>query len=119
MYGLPVDTDVSAFVGTELTSLSLGKWQVSLVFGHIATSCITVEGDYSVGLGTHVTRFDSSAGGIRELAELLMETVTAAGVEEEGTLRLTFANGTVVQVHDSETAYESYQFTIDGHTWVV
>jgi len=48
-----------------------------------------------------------------------METVTAVGVEEEGTRRLTFANGSVVQVHDSETAYESYQFAIDGHTWVV
>ena len=119
MNGLPSDTDLSGFVGAELQVIYLGKWQVSLIFSTLADCSVTIEGDYSVAInGQYAVRFDSSVRGASHIGELLTKTVAGAGVVDNA-LRLAFDDGSVIEIYDSQSTYESYQFTVAGSTYVV
>jgi hypothetical protein len=119
MYGLSNDTDVSGFVGQELQVIYLGRWQVSLIFTTLADCSVTIEGDYSIAIGGRgSTRFGSPASGACHLGELVTKSIVTADVADNA-LRLTFDDESVVEVHDSKAAYESYQFTIGGDEFIV
>lgn len=84
-------------------------------------SCsVSIEGDYVLTRsGADPVTFRDAVGGAPALLPLLGRTVVSADVPVEGTVRVSFDDGTVVEVLDSETDFESYQVTLGDRVLVV
>ena len=59
--------------------------------------------------GREPIRFSEAVDGAAVLLPLLGRTVTVAEVPSDGTVRVGFDDGSVIEVLDSEAHYESYQ----------
>lgn len=117
MYGLSPETDLSFWAGAELVQVAVGRFQVQLHFhGRIALS---IESTYRVGTDADAKTFADPPDGAMALIALLGETVAAAIPVGDGTLRLAFGGGSVVEVLDSSDEFESYQITHGADVFVV
>jgi len=113
MYGLDTDTDVSALLGCTVTFVGFGQYQVQLAFSGDIDCSISIEGDYRVSdLESAPIRHTDAVGGATALLRLLGRTVDSANVPEDGTVRMVFDDGSVVEVLDSSANYESYQLNL-------
>ena len=120
MYGLPEATDLSDIVGCRLESVSVGLHQVNLGLDGLHNVAITVEGDFAVAQpGGDGVRYSSAPEGAVALISLLGAEIVVALVSWPGTTAITFDNGAVVEVYDSEAHYESYQIHIGQRLIVV
>ncbi len=113
MNGLPKDFDASGFVGRTLDVMTVGQYQLTLVFSGNCT--INIEGKIAV-----------AASGLVELPTSILliypfinKEVTAASATESGTLTLVFENETKLQIFDSNTHLESYHFYFGKELFVV
>jgi hypothetical protein len=120
MYGLDAGTDLSALDGSALTFVGFGEYQLQLAFTGSTNCAISVEGDYKVAGpgGTPITYRDAVAGSAA-LLQLLGRTVESANVPEGGMVRLVFDDGSLVEVLDSKSDYESYQLNLGPRLIVV
>ena len=121
MYGLSPETDLSPLNGAALTFLGFGQHQVHLAFSGDSDCSISIEGNYIVtpcGGGASST-FSEAVEGAPALLSLLGHPVALASVPAEGTVRLSFDDGTVLEVLDSSTGYESYQVSLRDRLLVV
>ena len=114
MYGLPPDVDLSFFVDTQVTLVSFGWHFVGVEFignPYDPHSSISIEGAYSLQLpeGDKHTWHDNLRQGAAYLVAIVALRVASAVGTPNGTLTLTFKGGGVLEVHDSEKHYESYQ----------
>ena len=120
MYGLPEDTDLSAFIGCELELVPVGLYQVNLSFDGLQKIGITIEGDYAVSTpGGAQARYSAAPEGAAELIALLGSRVTDVQISEHGTTTVHFADGAAIPIYDSEAHYESYQIYIGERLIVV
>lgn len=120
MYGLSPDTDLSPLNGCTLTFVGFGQYQVQLAFSGDTECAISIEGDYVVGpSGGQFTTFTGAVDGVAALLPLLGHSVEVAEVPSDGTVRLGFDNGAVVEVLDSKADYESYQMNLGDRLLVV
>ena len=120
MYGLSRDTDLGLLNGTTLTFVGFGRYQVQLAFSGDTDCGISIEGDYVVTpSGGEPTTFSEAVGGATEVLALLGHTATVADVPTDGTVRVRFDDGTVVEVLDSHADYESYQVNLGDRLLVV
>jgi hypothetical protein len=120
MYGLPQDTDLTAFIGCELDLVSIGLHQVNLSFDRLRGIGMTVEGHYAVsGPSQAQTRYSAAPAGAGALVALLGSRVTDAQVFADGTTTVLFADRGAVTIYDSEAHYESYQIYIGERIIVV
>ena len=120
MHGLSVDTDLSPLNGCTLTFVGFGQHQLQLAFSGDADCAISVEGDYIVSApGREPIMFTDAVAGAATLLPLLGHTVTVAEVPSDGTVRVRFDDGSVVEVPDSQSRYESYQVNLGSRLLVV
>lgn len=120
MYGLSPETDLSPLNGCALTFLGFGQHQVQLAFSGDTDCSISIEGDYIMTppRGTSST-FSEAVDGAPALLPLLGRTVIEASVPADGTVRVGFDDGSVVELLDSSTQYESYQVNLGDRLLVV
>ncbi len=108
MYGLPNDLDLSFLVGVTLLQVCVGANEVILHFdGEVS---ITIESRFRVrGTNGHDAVFEDKPSSAASLAELLSDSIVDCLGHQDGTLRLSFAKGGLLEVYDSLEHYESYQ----------
>jgi hypothetical protein len=120
MYGLSPETDLSPLTGSMLTFVGFGQYQLQLAFSGDADSSVSIEGDYTVALrGDEPTTYSEAVAGAKALLPILGHTVTSATVPTDGTVRVVFDDGSVVEVLDSSSHYESYQVNLAGRLLIV
>ena len=120
MYGLSPETDLSPLNGCTLTFVGFGRYQVQLAFSGDAQCRISIEGNYVVTpLGLESAAFSDAVAGAGALLPLLGHTVVLASVPTDGTVRVGFDAGTVVEVLDSSAQYESYQVNLGERLLIV
>ena len=120
MYGLSPETDLSPLNGCALTFVAFGQHQVQLAFSGDAQCSISIEGDDTVTpSGRGSTTFSTAVDGAGALLPLLGHTITLASVPADGTVRVGFDDGSVVDVPDSSTHYESYQVNLGDRLLIV
>ena len=120
MHGLSPETDLSPLNGCMLTFVGFGKYQLQLAFSGDTNCAIAIEGDYVVTpAGRESTRFSGAVDGAAAVLPLLGHTITVAEVPTDGTARVGFDDGSVVEVLDSEEHYESYQVNLGDRLLVV
>lgn len=107
MYGLPADTDLSFFLGASLLQVCVGENEV----------IANLYSDISVMIAStvRVTRDDGKAEIFDDaraigpaLLPLLGREIQQATGTPDGTLRLTWDDGTTVEILDSYKEFESY-----------
>jgi uncharacterized protein DUF6188 len=120
MHGLSPKTDLSSLNGCTLTFVGFGQYQVQLVFSGDTNCAISIEGDYVVTpSGREPTTFSGAVDGAEAVLLLLGHTVMVAEVPTDGTLRVGFDGGSVVEVLDSNAHHESYQVNLGDRLLVV
>lgn len=120
MYGLSPETDLSPLRGCVLTFIGFGEYQFQLGFSGASNCAITIEGDYVVtSPGLEAARFRKAVDGAAAVLPILGHTVTTAEVPTDGTVRVCFDDGSVVEILDSEEHFESYQINLCGRFLVV
>lgn len=119
MHGLGIGADLGELAGGVLSFVGFGQYQVQLAFSGATDCSISVEGHYRVSppAGEKATYTEAVDGAVA-LLQLLGRTVVSAGVPEDGTVRITLDDGSLVEVLDSSTQYESYQLKL-GHRLIV
>jgi Family of unknown function (DUF6188) len=108
MYGLPKNFDAAGFIGRTLEVLVVGQYQLTLRFSESCT--INVEGLLAIDSGAPIDLPDS----MNAVYPLINQTIESASATEDGTLSLIFGNGTILRILDSETTFESYNFSLGG-----
>lgn len=120
VYGLSPDTDLTPLVDCMLTFVGISQYSLHLNFTGDAVCSISIEGDYVLetpdGLSTN---FEDAVSGAAGLVRLLGRTVTAASIPSDGTVRLRFDDGAMVDVLESRAEHESYQVTIGPRLLIV
>lgn len=108
MYGLPSDIDLGFMVGSTLLQVCIGQNEVILRFDMEIS--VTIESRFLVrDPHGHEDVFESAPRAAGSLVNLLSDSVTDVLGHTDGTLRLSFAKGGVLEVYDSSKDYESYQ----------
>ncbi len=124
MYGLPVGETFRFFVGLTLSSFSLSRHQINLIFANSLvvseSTTISIEGRLGVQLGGQEERtFDELPRAAYLLAELLDRAVIDVTTDKLGTLALSLDAESILRVYDSSEHYESYQIHHRERTFVV
>src|SRR6476620_2271837 len=103
MYGLSPDTDLSPLRDCTLTLVGFGQYQLQLAFSGGDNCAISIEGDYIVTPpGREPITFSEAVHGAALLLPLLGHAVTVAEVPSDGTVRVGFDDGSVIEVLDSQ-----------------
>lgn len=120
MYGLDPSTDVSALLGATLTHVGFGQFEVDMAFSGQPDCAATIEGHYRIAhAGSEPATFAEPISGSAAALTLLGLAVAGATVIGPGTLRVTFDDGSVLELLDSSDSYESYQLSLGDRLIVV
>lgn len=118
MYGLPKDIDLSFFVGADLLQVCLGANELILNFDHQIR--VTIESRFRIRKKDgEETTFEDAPSSAAHLVELLSQPIAEASGREDGTLCLSFAQGTSLEIDDSWESYESYQIQYGDVLYVI
>ena len=118
MYGLPDDIDLSFLEGATLLQVCLGENEVILRFDPDLS--ITIESTFRARTPARqeaLFRDPRSAAAV--LVELISDVITKAQGRTDGTLRLSFSRGGVLEIYDDSKQYESYQIQHGEDLYVV
>jgi hypothetical protein len=108
MYGLQIGVDLSFFVGTALSQVCIGANELILNFD--SDISVTVESRIALtSPGTATEQFDNLRASAALLVGLLELQVATVEARPEGTLRLQFKTGHILDLYDTSETYESYQ----------
>jgi len=95
-------------VGSALLQVCIGQNEVILRFDREIS--ITIESRFLVrDPDGYEAVFESAPRAAALLADLLADSVTEVLGDKDGTLRMSFAKGGILEVYDSSKDYESYQ----------
>jgi hypothetical protein len=120
MYGLDVGTDLTPLTGCSLESIDMTLHQLQLRLDSLNGIRLSIESDFSIGPSGGAARtYDRPPEAAQALADLLGVEVVAAEVTEPGTVTLRWADGSALQVFDSNEHYESYQIYLGERLIVV
>jgi len=120
MYGLDVGSDVSALVGFDLESINLTQHQVQLVLDSLNGIRVSIESEFSITpVAGRTSRYDRPRDAAQALANRLGVRIVEAHVAVPGTLTVRWADGSVLEVFDSNEHYESYQIHLGERLIVV
>ncbi len=108
MYGLEKDTDLSFLVNETLCQLRAGQYQLSLHFDNGAM--ISIESEISHTTNGHVHTWQAEGNkDISTLFALLGENVTDAQIQDANCLVLLMADGSMLQIRDTNEDAESFE----------
>jgi hypothetical protein len=113
MYGVPAQLDLTAFIGTALTGISIGQYQIHFLFSSDVGGGdrgITVEGgwelrDVESALIDKACALDERD--VYRIHRLLGRKMTAARVSPPESFTLVFDNGLALTICDDSSEYES------------
>ena len=118
MYGLPKDINLDFFLNKQLINISIGYHSLILNFDDYLS--ITVSSAIKCidpnGLSLKGEDFRNMAS---TLAFQLTHTVVSVEGKEDGTLKLAFDNGRIIEIYDDSEMYESYVIKNDEQIIVV
>ncbi len=118
MYGLPAELDLNFLVGPILLQVCIGENEVILNFdGEIS---ITIESSFLVRdpNGLEIV-FEDSQSAAGSLVKLISDAIAKVHGQSDGTLRLWFTRGDILEIYDSFESYESYQIQHGKDIYVV
>lgn len=120
MYGLDVGTDLTPLTGCTLESIELTRHQLQLRLDSLNGISLSIESDFSIRrVGGAAVTYGRPPDAAQPLAGLLGVKVVNADVTVPGTVTLSWADGSVLQVFDSNEHYESYQISLGERLIVV
>lgn len=108
MYGLAKHTDLSFLKGRELIQVQIGWGEAQLIFEEPTRISIQsqIQLVYPNEYWEAHSHFPFAANA---LSKLLGQKVGTVEIESEGLLKLTFSNGTILEISEDKVPYESYQ----------
>ena len=117
MYGLPEDEDLSFLLGKELLQVCGGLHETILNFNE-GTS-ITLQCEYALHGADDKSDAVAQLAASRRLLDLLGFRIAKVSNVGKGSLAVTFSDGSVLSIHDSNSQYESYEISDPTKTIVV
>ncbi len=107
MNPLPSGTNLDFFIGKTLDQVCIGANEVILNFGDYTS--ISIECDFLIQ-DQHAVRtpFEDSRSAASALAQLIAEAVQKVSSQEDGTLKVWFTRGDILEIYDTWEMYESY-----------
>jgi Family of unknown function (DUF6188) len=118
MYGLSAEHDLSFLMGSTLLQVCIGENEAILRFNNEIS--ITIESKFLVQDSSGLkTTFDDARSAAGPLVKLLSDTITKVLGQRDGTLRLCFTRGDILEIYDSFESYESYQIQHGTDVYVV
>ncbi len=107
MYSLSISEDLSSLLGANLLQVCTGINEVILNFDKDIR--LTVLSDFTVEYTKKKSiRYKEPIVGAVALLQLLHDSITLAQATTEGDLRVEFASGDAIIVHDTSKEYESF-----------
>jgi hypothetical protein len=120
MHGLETGTSLGELVGGMVSFVGFGQHQVQIALSGTTDCLISVEGDYRVGdTAGRLKTYRDAVAGAAALLSLLGHIVQSATVPDAGTVRIDFDDGSVIELVDSSSQYESYQLHLGDRLIVV
>ena len=120
MYGLKRDLDLNFLKGLELTQILVSLFSVRFGFDKDVTINVTGEFRYFDGQAEWVWNPEpGKSDTASRTLDLLDRTVENLEWHEDGTLRLSFANGHRLTMLDNSREHESYEITWPGQKIIV
>lgn len=113
MNGLPLNIDLSFFIGSEVSSISFGEH--ILIFSFQAQNqkdiiSMTIESSVTLMLSDgQQYRWEDFREGGSYLVKLIGDTVTKVESNVNGTLKIYFQSANMLEIYDDSKHYESYQ----------
>lgn len=107
MYGLPQDTNLDFFVGASLLQVCVGENELILNC-YADISVMIASAIRVVGRSNEAAVLDDARSQGIALLGLLGHVIEGASGTLDGTLRLTWDDGTSVEILDSYAEFESY-----------
>lgn len=108
MYGLPSDLDLEFLVGLTLLQVCVGANEVILRFDQDVSITMETRIRARYADGKDVV-FDCAPLAAVSLVAFLSDSITEVLGQRDGTLRMSFSRGGLIEVYDSSKDYESYQ----------
>ncbi len=107
MNPLPKGTNLDFLIGQTLGQVCLGANEVILNFSE--NTSITIESEFLVQ-DEHAVRtgFEDVRPTASALAKLIAEAVQKVSSQEDGTLKVWFTRGDILEIYDTWEMYESY-----------
>ena len=114
MYGIPLDLDLRDIVGSEISQIRIGRYDVQFHFN--SGRGIYLQGDAEIlNDGIVIARWTESTGwSTLAFQQLLNATISGYSVINEKLLEIRFEIGLSLYLHDSFDQYESMQVHPEG-----
>ena len=107
MFGLPRDLDLGFLIGADLIQVCIGANEVILNF--FMDISITIMSKFRVrGASGPDAVFEDAPSSAASLIEFLSDSITDVFGQQNGTLRLLFKGGGLIEIYDDSKCYESY-----------
>jgi hypothetical protein len=120
VFGLDIDTDVSALSGCRLESIDLTEHQVQLRLDSLNGIRLSIESAFAITPGGgDRSLYERPRDAAQALADRLGVGVVDARVADPGTLTLRWDDGSVLEIFDSNAHCESYQIHLGERLIVV
>ena len=120
MHGVPADFDLKPLVGSTLTQIGLGQFQIQLHFagvGGAASGSVAIEATWELH-GPDGTLLDHAQEHVERdcyrIHVLLGEDVSTFGIDSPRSFTLSFASGHRLTVFDDSQQYESFAIHVIG-----
>jgi hypothetical protein len=109
MHGLNTELDTRFFEGQRLVQVCFGKHDLILHFDETAGIELLVTSSISSAVsGAELRRSDDFSDHASTLLACLDFLTTSVRVVDTKTLRIGFANGTTIEIHDDSEQFESF-----------
>jgi hypothetical protein len=115
--GLPIDIDLSFFLGSQLEQVCFGRWQISFrleAIGVGSESDLVLHKPTKEIITIHANDRDAYSPFADDLSALLGEEVVAAHRLDDGGMNLEFSSGSRLYFLNGSDRYESFQIRVAG-----
>lgn len=108
MDGLPIDVDLSFFVGRKLEAVLIGRHHGRLLFDQDVAIEVSDDIGHRSRVGETDAVYSTDAAAGPSLLTFLDEMITDVSVVDPSTLLLRFSNGETLELYVTTAEYESY-----------
>lgn len=117
MYGIGDEVDLSFLVGARLQQVTVGEFQAQLRFDQDVT--ISIETAFGITLDGSVFTVEPLLDADQSTLQLIGKAIQSERHTPDGSLTIEFEDGTLIELRDTSTEYESYQITHGASALVV
>lgn len=118
MNPLPIGTNLDFLIGQTLDQVCLGENEVILNFSDYTSISIMcnflIQDEHDIR-----TDFEDFRPAASALAQLIAKAIQKISSQEDGTLKVWFTSGDIIEIHDTWDTYESYVIQHHDKVYVV